>query len=137
MNAPNIDCGLWKREVEDDDVVRERRAGGAGPLDTKNGREIVVTRMEFFSNALSETSAGRKLIKTSKGRWDGSGRGNVCDDLRLRVNLPDEDDEGRNREVGREGMRDSEERCVDELPGELGVLCEPLKRKTFGGASSP
>jgi hypothetical protein len=35
---------------------------------TKNGLEIVVTRIACFNNALSEVLLGRKLIKPSNGR---------------------------------------------------------------------
>ena len=68
------------------------RRSGRGPVDTKNGLLMVVTRMACFSIAFSETLAGRKLIKPSNGRCEGSAAGS---DIRALLRNLDETDLGR------------------------------------------
>ena len=70
LKAPKMDCGRKRWALtETDELVRERIVGAEGwTLDVRNGREIVVTRMEFLRSALSETFSGMKFMSTSKGR---------------------------------------------------------------------
>ena len=58
------------------EFVRCRAAAeDAGSEDIRNGREMVVTRMECLRSALSGTPAGMKLTRASNDRCDGSGGG--------------------------------------------------------------
>lgn len=53
-----------------------------GEAAIRKGREIVVTRMAFFKSALSGMPvAGKKLIKTSNGCWEGSRGGKAEEDF--------------------------------------------------------
>ena len=149
LNAPKIDSGRargrrWLLE-DDEDVVRERMVGCAGgdggrgvgcTVDVRKGREMVVTRMEFLRSALSGTFAGMKLMSTSKGRWDGSGGGSVPEPRRESNEPIIEEglDDGRDDVASEE--RCADERWVEELPGEVGMLWEP-KRDVDGGRRSP
>ena len=112
--------------ADDDEFVRDLEGAGA-TVDVRNGREIVVTRIEFLSSDLSGTFSGMKLTIASNGRWEGSGGGReVCP--RLSENEAAIED-------GRDDGLESTLRCEDELPGEVGVDRVP-KRSADGGARS-
>lgn len=119
LKAPKMDCG--RRRMEAEELVRERSVGAEGwTLDVRNGREMVVTSIEFLRRALSEIFSGMKLMNTSNGRWEGSGGGKEVRPRRGK-NEPAKED-GLEEEGGEEPRADSAVRKVEELPGEVGVL---------------
>ena len=126
-------------DVELDVLKTDRRfprTSGRGPLEAKNGLLMVVTRMACFSSALSGTSVGRKLMRPSKGRCEGSAAGS---ERRALLRNREEVERGRlGRSYGSRfavevDARRSELRCVDDERGDAGVLCELLKRRMDGG----
>jgi hypothetical protein len=95
----------------------------------RNGREMVVTSIDCFRMALSETFAGRKLRMQSNGRWDESTGGRLC--LLAFENVKDD-----------KRFLDGDDnlsllRCSAEDWGELGTLSEEAKRNTLGGDNEP
>jgi hypothetical protein len=116
--------------------LRFPRSSERGSLETKKGLLMVVTRIACFSSALSGTLMGRKLIKPSNGRWDGSTAGSESRALLRSLAERDRGRPGRSKgsriEVEAEALG-SEGRWIEEDCAEAGVLYELLKRRMDGG----
>jgi hypothetical protein len=98
----------------------------------RKGREMVVTNIDCFSMALSETFGDRKLRIQSNGRWDESTGGKRCPLAFENVT----DDADRNRRLDEVVDPSELSRSVEEW-GELGVLPEEANRNTLGGDNEP
>jgi hypothetical protein len=90
----------------------------------RNGRDIVVTKIDCFSRALSDTPNGKKFRMESNGRWNASagGRGTPDDFVVMDDN------------VRRLFDFSADASCSLESCGELGALPD-VNRNTLGGGN--